>query len=47
MYQDVDPYAKVRRAVMVESLNECAAARKFGISRKIVTKMLEHAVPSG
>lgn len=47
MYQDVDLYAKVRRAVMVEGLSERAAARKFGISRKTVTKMLEHAVPPG
>jgi hypothetical protein len=34
MYTEVDLYAKVRRAVMVESMSERAAARKFGISLK-------------
>ena len=47
MYRDVDLYAKVRRAVMVEDLSERAAARKFGISRKTVSKMVSHALPPG
>ena len=45
MYTEVDLYAKVRRAVMVESMSERGAARKFGISRKTVSKMVNHAVP--
>jgi transposase len=32
---------------MVESMSERAAARKFGISRKTVSKMVNHAVPPG
>jgi transposase len=47
MYTEVDLYAKVRRAVMVESMSERATARKFGISRKTVSKMVNHAVPPG
>lgn len=47
MYTEVDLYAKVRRAVMVESMSERGAARKFGISRKTVSKMVNHAVPPG
>lgn len=46
MYK-VDLYAKVRRAVMVESQSERATAKRFGISRKSVSKMLRHAVPPG
>lgn len=47
MYTEVDLYAKVRRAVMVDAMSERAAARKFGISRKTVSKMVNHAVPPG
>jgi transposase len=32
---------------MVDNLSERAAAKKFGISRKTVTKMLAHSVPPG
>lgn len=46
MYE-VDLYAKVRRAVMVEGTSERAAARQFGIDRKTVSKMLRHSVPPG
>ncbi|MDD2881134.1 MAG: hypothetical protein PHQ58_11920 [Rhodoferax sp.] len=47
MYTDVDLYAKVRRAVMVDAMSERAAAKKFGISRKTASKMVNHAVPPG
>lgn len=47
MYTDVDLYAKVRRAVMVDAMSERAAARNFGISRKTVSKMVNHTVPPG
>ncbi len=46
MYK-VDLYAKVRRAVMVEDQSERATAKRFGISRKTVGKMLRHTVPPG
>ena len=44
---DVDIYAKVRRAVMVENLSERGAAKRFGISRTTVKKMIQHSVPPG
>ncbi len=47
MYRDVDLYAKVRRAVMVENQSERRAAKRFGISRKMVSKMVRRAVPPG
>lgn len=47
MYRDVDLYAKVRRAVMVENQSERGAAKRFGVSRKTVSKMVRHAVPPG
>lgn len=47
MYKEVDLYAKVRRAVMVEGISAREAARRFGLSRKTIAKMLEHAVPPG
>lgn len=47
MYKNVDLYAKVRRAVMVEGSSERAAAKCFGIARKTVSKMLSHTVPPG
>ena len=46
MYK-ADLYAKVRRAVMVENQSERATAKRFGISRKTVSKMLRHTVPPG
>ena len=47
MYREVDIYAKVRRAVMVEGLSERGAARQFGLSRKTVSKMIRHMLPPG
>ena len=46
MYK-VDLYAKVRRAVMVDGHSERSTAKRFGISRKSVSKMLRHSVPPG
>ena len=43
----VDLYSRVRRACHVEGISKSAAARLFGIDRKTVAKMLEHAVPPG
>ncbi len=40
-------YARVRRAVQVDGLSERAAARKFGISRETVRKMLRYSIPPG
>ena len=47
MCRDVDLYAKVRRAVMVEGISEREAAKQFGIDRKTVSKMIRHSVPPG
>lgn len=40
-------YAAVRRAVYVEGISEREAARRFGLSRVTVHKMLQFAVPPG
>ena len=47
MYREVDLYAKVRRAVMVEGISERGAAKRFGIDRKTVGKMIRHSIPPG
>ena len=44
---DVELYAKVRRAVMVDGISRRQAARRFGVDRKTVDKMLQHSVPPG
>ena len=41
----VDLYGRARRACHVEGMSKSAPARRFGIDRKTVAKMLEHAVP--
>jgi hypothetical protein len=43
----VEMYAVVRRAVFVEGVSEREAARRFGLSRVTVHKMLNFAVPPG
>ena len=43
----VDLYSRVRRACHVDGMSKSAAARLFGVNRKTVSKMLEHAVPPG
>ena len=40
-------YAQVRRSVFVEGLSEREAARRFGIARETVRKMLRYATPPG
>ena len=46
MYR-VELYAEVRRSVYVEGLSERAAARRFGLARETVRKMLRYRVPPG
>ena len=43
----VDIYAKVRHAVRIEGLSARAAARRFGIDPRTVSKMLRFSVPPG
>ena len=43
----VEFYAVVRRAVFVEGISRREAARRFGLARKTVRKMLEFSVPPG
>ncbi len=44
---DVDVYARVRRAVLVEGRSRRAVAREFGLARKTVSKMLGYSLPPG
>ncbi len=43
----VEIYGKVRRACMVEGMSRREVARRFGIDRRTVSKMLEHSIPPG
>jgi len=43
----VDLYRRVRLACHREGLSQREAARRFGIDRKTVTKILAHSVPPG
>jgi transposase len=43
----VELYARVRHAVMIEGLSERAAADRFGINPRTVSKMLKFAAPPG
>ena len=43
----VELYAKIRRAVMVEGLSRREAAKRFGVHRNTITKMLTFSVPPG
>ncbi len=40
-------YARVRRAVFVEGVSEREAAKRFGLARETVRKMLRYAAPPG
>jgi len=44
---DVEVYALVRRAVLVEGRSRRAVAREFGLARKTVRKMLEYSLSLG
>jgi len=46
MYR-VELYAQVRRSVFVEGISEREAAKRFGLARETVRKMLRYAVPPG
>ena len=46
MYR-VELYAQVRRSVVVEGLSEREAAKRFGLARETVRKMLPYATPPG
>lgn len=43
----VELYAKIRRAVMVDGLSQRKAARRFGLHRNTISKMLQYSVPPG
>lgn len=45
--RSVELYAVVRRAVYSEGLSQREAARRFGVSRETVAKMLRFSVPPG
>ena len=46
MYR-VELYAQVRRSVFVEGLSEREAAKRFGLARGTVRKMLRYATTPG
>ena len=41
----VELYAGIRRAVMVDGLSRREAAKRFGVHRNTITKMLQFSVP--
>ncbi len=43
----VELYARVRRAIMVEGLSRREAAKRYGVHRNTITKMLSFSVPPG
>src|ERR1022692_2208560 len=43
----VELYARIRRAVMVDGLSRRDAAKRFGIHRNTIAKMLQFSVPPG
>jgi transposase len=43
----VELYAAVRRAVYIEGISQREAARRFGLSRVTVRKMMEFSIPPG
>ena len=45
--KNVELYGRVRYAVQIEGLSERAAARRFGIDPRTVSKMMKFSVPPG
>jgi hypothetical protein len=43
----VELYARVRHAVQIEGISERAAADRFGINARTVSKMMKFSVPPG
>ena len=43
----VELYAKIRRAVAVEGLSQREAARRYGVHRNTVSKMMLYSIPPG
>ena len=43
----VELYAAIRRAVMIEGLSRREAARRFGVHRNTITKMIQYSAPPG
>ncbi len=43
----VELYAGIRRAVMVDGLSRREAAKRFGVHRNTISKMLQYSVPPG
>ena len=43
----VELYAKIRHAVMIDGLSRREAAKRFGVHRNTIRKMLSFAVPPG
>ncbi|WP_292532940.1 IS21 family transposase [Methylocystis sp.] len=43
----VELYAGIRRAVMVDGLSRREAAKRFGVHRNTITKVLQYSVPPG
>jgi transposase len=43
----VELYARVRHAVLIEGLSERAAADRFGINARTVSKMVKFSAPPG
>ena len=41
----VELYAKIRRAVMVDGLSRREAAKRFGVHRNTISKMLQYEPP--
>src|SRR5271170_7074270 len=45
--KNVELYGRVRYAVQIEGLSERAAARRFGLDPRTVSKMMKFSVPPG
>ena len=43
----MDLYVRVRRACHVDGMSAREAARRFGVDRKTVAKILKHSLPPG